>query len=168
LLTLSSPEIPKCKSKAGRKPWTPPDLGRVEALAFAGLTYTQIADALGIHLHTLLRKRSQSEEFAEALKRGKAKGISAVANKMWEMAIGGNVVACIFYLKCQAAWRESQQVDVTVADAEEQSERRAAQLRLLRAMTPEELQTIREINKRAKERLKEPASRGKELFRPGM
>jgi hypothetical protein len=117
---------------------------------------------LGIHLHTLLRKRGQCAAFAEELKRGKAKGISAVANKMWEMAIGGNVVACIFFLKSQAGWRELQQVDVNVVDAEEQSEERAEQLRLLRAMTPAERHMISNITTRARERLKQPARREQE------
>jgi hypothetical protein len=101
LPVVNSPEIAKRDSKAGRKPWIPQDLGQVETLASTGLTYTQIADALGIHVHTLLRKRSQFEAFAEALKRGRAKGISAVANKLWQLAVGGNVVACIFFLNAK-------------------------------------------------------------------
>ena len=158
LPVVNSPEIAKrdskagCKPwKAGRKPWIPQDLGQVETLASTGLTYTQIADALGIHVHTLLRKRSQFEAFAEALKRGRAKGISAVANKLWQLAVGGNVVACIFFLKCQAGWREIQQVDVGLVDAEQQAEARNEQLRLLRAMTPEERQVLREITQRTQE-----------------
>src|ERR1700757_3628879 len=117
--SVVNPEISKGRPKVGRRPWTPTDLDQVEALASSGLTYTQIADALGIHVHTLMRKRSQLEAFAEALKRGRAKGISAVANKLWQLAVGGNVVACIFFLKCQAGWREVQQVDVGLVDAEQ-------------------------------------------------
>ena len=169
LPVVNSPEIAKRDSKAGRKPWIPQDLGQVETLASTGLTYTQIADALGIHVHTLLRKRSQFEAFAEALKWGRAKGISAVANKLWQLAVGGNVVACIFFLKCQAGWREVQQVDVGLVDAEQQAEARNEQLRLLRAMTPEERQVLREITQRtqemtdrARQRLNEAAHREQE------
>ena len=121
----------------------------------AGLTYTQIADALGIHVHTLLRKRGQHEAFAEALRRGRAKGISAVANKLWDLALAGNVIACIFFLKCRGGWREFQEVDESLADTAKQSETREAQFRLVRAMTMEERQTIREINQRANQRLAE-------------
>ena len=155
---VNSPEVPKKTTKAGRKAWIP-DLEQVEELASSGLTYAQIADALGIHVHTLLRKRGQFEALAEAIKRGRAKGISAVANKLWEMALGGNVVACIFFLKCQGGWREVQQVDLGVVEAEKQVEERQEQLRLLRAMTPEERQTIREITERANQRIAESGPR---------
>jgi hypothetical protein len=70
---------------------------------------------------------------------------------LWQLAVGGNVVACIFFLKCQAGWREIQQVDVGLVDAEQQAEARNEQLRLLRAMTPEERQVLREITLRTRE-----------------
>jgi hypothetical protein len=155
LVPVNAAETLKQKSKAGRKPWIPPDLEQVEALASSGLTYTQMADALGIHLHTLIRKRNQVEVFAEALRRGRAKGISAVANKLWEMALSGNVVAAIFFLKCQAGWRELQEIDHDINEIEEQAAERERQLQLMRAMTRDERRTIQEITKRAKERLKE-------------
>ncbi|MBV8773389.1 MAG: hypothetical protein JO166_13825 [Deltaproteobacteria bacterium] len=160
---------PGCRSKPGRKPWRPPDLEQVEALASSGLTYAQIADALGIHAHTLLRKRSQFAALAEALKRGRAKGISAVANKLYELALAGNVVACIFFLKCQGGWREIQQVDISLVEAEKRAEARQEQLQLIRTMTPEERQVLRESNgrmqelmDRARQRLKQAAPREQE------
>jgi hypothetical protein len=86
------------------------------------------------------------------------------------MALGGNVIACIFFLKCQGGWRELQQLDVSVVDAEQQQvEARREQLRLLRAMTPEELQTIRESKRQvgeimdlARQRLTETSRRKEE------
>lgn len=69
----------------------------------------------------------------------------------YELALAGNVVACIFFLKCQGGWRELQQVDVSIVDAEQQAEAQKEQLRLVRAMTPEERQTIRENQHRAQE-----------------
>ena len=129
-LTISSLEFPKQKSKAGRKPWIPPDPSQIEALAAKGLSYTQIADALGIHLHTLLRKRDQFEAFREALKRGRAKGISAVANKLWEMAVQGHVVAAIFFLKCRAGWHEEQDFEAEMNAHEAAASE--ARVRLLR------------------------------------
>lgn len=153
-------EAPKQRSKAGRKPWMPPDLGQIEALAAKGLTYAQIADALGIHVHTLIRKRSQFEAFREALKRGRAKGIAAVANKLWEMAVQGHVVAAIFYLKCRAGWHEKRDFEAEMNAHAAAFEAREEQLRLLRAMTPAERQTIREITRRAEERLRGVPTRG--------
>jgi hypothetical protein len=155
LVVVNTAEAPKQRSKAGRKSWIPPDLDQVEALASSGMTYAQIADALGIHLHTLIRKRNQLESFAEALRRGRAKGILAVANKLWESATRGNVVAAIFFLKCQGGWREFQERDFHMSEIEERAAQREEQLRLIRAMTSEERRTMLEITKRAKERLKE-------------
>jgi DNA invertase Pin-like site-specific DNA recombinase len=60
LITVNTAEAFKQKAKAGRKPWMPPDLEQVEALASSGLTYAQIADALGIHLHTPSRSLCRS------------------------------------------------------------------------------------------------------------
>lgn len=46
-------------------------------------------------------------EFAEALQRGRAKGIAAVTNVLWEQAVlERNTTAVLFYLKCRGGWQE--------------------------------------------------------------
>lgn len=88
------------------------DLARVESLAAQGLTEGQIADALGISPRTLTNRKSDSADFAEAIKRGKAKGIAVVTSKLMEQVKGGNVTAMIFFLKTRAGWSERQDADL--------------------------------------------------------
>lgn len=102
--------------KRKTKPKIEIDLARVEALASNGLTQQQIADALGISERTLRDRKSNSAEFAEAIKRGKAKGIAFVTNKLMEKVKAGNVTAMIFFLKSQAGWKEKQEIDLINSD----------------------------------------------------
>ena len=57
-------------------------------------------------MSTLYEKMATKEELDEAIKRGASKGISIVANALFESAKSGDKTAQIFYLKCRAGWRE--------------------------------------------------------------
>ena len=72
------------------------DLEEVERLASMGLSEAQIGDALRVSVSTLGRRKQDSEGFAEALRRGRARGIAEVANAFFENALGGSVPAQIF------------------------------------------------------------------------
>ena len=107
------------------------DLKQVESLAANGLTQEQIASALGISESTLHQRKRDSADFAAAIKRGKAKGIALVTNKLMESIKGGNMTGMIFFLKTQAGWKETNvqehtganggaiQVNTTAMSAEE-------------------------------------------------
>lgn len=100
-------------NKKGRPRWQLPDFEKVEELASHGLTQAQIALALGISESTLYEKKKTFSEFSEAIKRGQAKGIEAVANALWDSAVGsGNVTAMIFYLKNRSpeAWSDKKEL----------------------------------------------------------
>lgn len=99
---------------AGRKE-LPVDVEKVEHLASRGLTEQQIADVLGISWKTLHARKRKYEEFSDALKRGKSKGIATVANKLMEHALAGNITAQIFYLKTRDRdnWSEQQNHQVS-------------------------------------------------------
>lgn len=99
-------------SKKKTKPRIELDLKQVETLAANGLTQQQIADALGISARTLYNQKKLNADFAEAIKKGKAKGIAIVTNKLMEQAKEGNTTAIIFFLKTQAGWKERQEIDV--------------------------------------------------------
>jgi hypothetical protein len=101
---------------AGRRPIAIP-IEQVEALAARGLTQSQIADALGISLATIQRRRQDNEEFDAALKKGQATGIAAVANKLMERINGGDVTAMIFFLKTRAGWKETQVIEAEIRPA---------------------------------------------------
>ena len=89
------------------KPKIQIDLNKVESLAANGLTQEQIASALGISETTLHQRKRDNTDFAAAIKRGKAKGIALVTNKLMESIKGGNMTGMIFFLKTQAGWKET-------------------------------------------------------------
>jgi len=86
------------------------DLKQVEKLAAIGLNEQQVADSLGISQATLARRKQNKVDFADALKRGQAKGIATVANNLFEQSKDGNVSAGIFFLKNRAGWSDKQEV----------------------------------------------------------
>jgi len=88
------------------------DLAEVERLASLGLTREQIAAALGASASTVYNRLRDDEEFSEAVKRGEALGIGAVASKLMDQINEGNTTAMIFYLKSRAGWRESSEIRV--------------------------------------------------------
>ena len=94
------------------------DLKQVESLAANGLTQEQIAAALGISERTLRSRKGEIADFADAIKRGKAKGIALVTNKLMESIKGGNMTGMIFFLKTQAGWKETNVQEVTGANGE--------------------------------------------------
>ena len=91
------------------------DLAQVEKLASIGLNEQQIADSLGISQPTLARRKAKYEDFVEALKRGKAKGIAVVANNLFEQSKAGNVSAGIFFMKNRAGWSDKQEINQEVS-----------------------------------------------------
>jgi hypothetical protein len=59
----------------------------------------QIAHCLGVSHTTVYERQNEYPEFAEAIKKGRAEGISKVANKLFEKAVDGDNTCIIFYLK---------------------------------------------------------------------
>ena len=100
------------------KPKIQIDLKQVESLAANGLTQEQIAAALGISESTLHKRKQENTEFTAAIKRGKAKGIALVTNKLMESIKGGNMTAMIFFLKTQAGWKETNVQEHTGANGQ--------------------------------------------------
>jgi hypothetical protein len=104
------------RGRGGRAKWIPPDLKEVEFLAETGLTYVQIAAKLGISTDTLERRRKENAAFAEAINRGRAKGVASVSNALYTNALSGNVAAQIFIMKCVGGWKSSERVEVSGAN----------------------------------------------------
>ena len=99
-------------NKKKTKPKIEIDLSMVESLAAQGLTNQQIADSLGISERTLQNRKKDNAEFAEAIKKGKAKGIAVVTNALMKKIKSGNVTAMIFFLKTQGGWKENNQLEI--------------------------------------------------------
>lgn len=89
------------------------DLGQVESLAAQGLTNDQIALSIGISRSNYFKKKAESLDFQDAVKRGQAKGIAKVTNSLFQAANNGNITAQIFYLKNRDPqnWRDKQDVE---------------------------------------------------------
>ena len=98
----------------GRKPkeLTEEQTVQVEALA-AYLSQDQIADYFGISDRTFREMMGRDPNISSAYKRGKAKAIGTVAQGLLQKARAGDTTSAIFYLKTQAGWRETQNVDHT-------------------------------------------------------
>ena len=79
------------------------DLTVVEQLASKGLTQSQIAEYFGV-TPALITKHKKFPEFAEALSKGKSKGIAEVAQSLFEKATSGDTAAAIFFLRSRAGW----------------------------------------------------------------
>jgi hypothetical protein len=102
----------------GRPAWIPTaeELEKVTKLASQGMTQTQIADALDISLSTLMAKKLEYTELMEAIKKGKALGISYVTNKLMAKVGAMDTTCILFYLKCQAGWKEASSMDEIAAN----------------------------------------------------
>lgn len=95
------------------KPKIEIDLAQVEAAASRGLTNEQIALALGISHQTLYTRKKENLDFLEAIKKGRAKGVLEISNKLYELAKASNLGAICFFLKCKGEFREKMDVDIT-------------------------------------------------------
>ena len=102
------------KNKGGRPPisLTDEQVSQTEALG-AVLSIEQIADYFGIGKTTFYAIMERQPEVGERYKKGKAKAIGAVAQGLLQQARNGNTTAAMFYLKTQAGWRETQNIDHT-------------------------------------------------------
>jgi len=106
--------IPIAKSKA--EYWlTSEGLILLEGWARDGLTDEQIAHNMGLAAGTLYRYKALYGEICEAIKKGKEVVDYTVENALYLSAIGGNVIAQIFWLKNRKAdkWRDRTEVPLT-------------------------------------------------------
>ena len=90
-------------------------IAQVEALA-AFLTLEQIADYFGVTRPTFDAICQRQPEVFLQYKKGKSKAIANISQNLIKQAQDGNTTAAIFYLKTQAGWKETQQIDHTSSD----------------------------------------------------
>lgn len=95
------------------KPRITIDIDEVERLAGQGLTQAEICLCLGISERTLYNRKRESAEFADAMKRGKSKAASEVANKLYEMAKAGDLGAIVWWEKTRRGLSDRIQQQVT-------------------------------------------------------
>ena len=85
------------RPKAGRKA-VKIDLEQVEKLGGLQCTDEELAAFVGVSARTVERRKKQPA-FAEALTRGKAKGLVSLRRNLWALAARGNPAANIFLAK---------------------------------------------------------------------
>jgi hypothetical protein len=94
------------------------DIDQVRQLAAQGMSEVQIAQALGISQSTITRRKHDCEHFDRALREGRAAGIRAVTNSLFQAATDPdrpNVAAATFYLRNRdrGNWSDRQEHDVS-------------------------------------------------------
>lgn len=104
----------------GRKP-IQIDLKKVEEYAKFCDNEEEIALALGISYPTLRRRKKDSEQFDQAIKRGKAKANAFVGGKLMQLVREGNPAATIFYMKARCGWRDVERKEITGKDGKDLS-----------------------------------------------
>jgi hypothetical protein len=104
---MDNTPLPKTQGKRG-KPLQKFDLELVEKLAARGLSYKQLAIALGMNIKTVKKHRTLNPALQEAIDRGRVNGLTEIANSLFESALNGNTTAQIFYLKNRSPddWRD--------------------------------------------------------------
>ena len=89
------------------------DAAAVERLAGLGLTLEEIATSLGFSVATLYTRKRQHVEILEAIKKGRAKMLTDVANALYDKAIGGDVTAMIWFEKTRGGRSDKVAVQTT-------------------------------------------------------
>ncbi len=82
------------------------DISRIEELAAQGLSQAEICLCIGISESTLYRRKTDMEVLTEAIKSGRAKAASAIANTLYLMARGGDLGAIVWWEKTRRGLSE--------------------------------------------------------------
>lgn len=94
------------------KPKIEVDPKEVERVAEFCDTDEEIAYALGISPTTFYARKRESEEFADAIKRGKANVKKKVVGALMNKIMNGDTTATIFFLKTHG-WKETSQLELS-------------------------------------------------------
>jgi len=103
-------------SMARPSTYSPTILPAVKAAAHFGATAEEIASYLEVPAGSFLRWITAQPELREALKRDRDASDTRVVDSLYRRAIGGDVTACIFWLKNRrpSEWRDVQNINADV------------------------------------------------------
>jgi transcriptional regulator with XRE-family HTH domain len=93
----------------------------VERLAEQGLTEEEIATALNVSTDTIGRRKRDSADFADAMKRGRAKGADKVSGALMEQCAKGNTAAIIWYEKTRRGLTEHTELLKRIEELEQRA-----------------------------------------------
>jgi hypothetical protein len=130
---------------------------RIYELAAVGATLEQIATVLRIPQTTFRDRMRVEPELSDAYKNGRADTIAFVSGKLMENIRAGNPASIFFFLKCQANWRETNNLNLLNGDALKAYTKVSDETRenILPALTDEELDQLQVIVDAAEKRMKE-------------
>jgi len=96
-------------------PATDMKLLELQRMAKIGMTMEQIANVHGMRVQTLYNRIEENSQLMDAIKRGRGQGVNTITSKGFDMASSGdNTTMTIFWLKCQAGWKEPQVFELKV------------------------------------------------------
>ena len=90
------------------------DFTEAERLAGLGLSQAEIALSLGISEDTLARRKADSADFAEAIKKGQTSAKAEIGNKLFELAKAGDLGAIIWIEKTRFGYSDKMNVDASI------------------------------------------------------
>ena len=92
--------------------YNPDELDHVTQLCMMGATNEELAKFLNVATSTVSLWIQEHEEFSEAIKNGREIADIEVSQSLYKKACGGDVVACIFWLKNRRPdqWRDQSNV----------------------------------------------------------
>lgn len=99
----------------------------ITTLAAQGTVY-HAAQAAGVSRWTAYRWRQEDLEFADQWDEAIENAVDAVENVIYQRALGGDVIAAIFYLKAQRP-KFRDRLNINVEQVQSEIEERIAQLR---------------------------------------
>jgi len=85
---------------------TPKQVKKLQSLA-STLTKGQLADYFSMSETTFRAIEARQPEVSDAYKKGRATQQAKMGKNLLKLAMDGNVAANIFWLKCQAGWKET-------------------------------------------------------------
>jgi len=89
------------------------DLAAVESAAADGLTEGEVAARLGISQDTITRRKKSSADFADAIKRGRARADAEVTSQLFKKVRKGDLGAIIWYEKTRKKYSDRVETDNT-------------------------------------------------------
>jgi len=88
------------KAKVGRpSKFNPAQLEQVRKLCLLGATDKELADFFEVSEQTINNWKSQFPKFLESIKSGKSQADAEVSQSLYNKALAGDTIACIFWLK---------------------------------------------------------------------
>jgi transcriptional regulator with XRE-family HTH domain len=89
------------------------DLKTIEDAAADGLTEAEVAARLGISQQTITRRKKDSVDFVEAIKRGKARADAEVSSQLFKKVKRGDLGAIIWYEKTRKKYSDRTETENT-------------------------------------------------------